>query len=130
MRTAGMFAELGEVRQGEPQPSIFDHVRDEPLPDADRVVAYLRGGHRLIDFMDISDDVFDSSRQVMGGPSILTDGDWYWRDDLAYYVEWHDVAPPDDFLALIRRRHYIVPDVAEQRLVELTDPAVAMMSWG
>ncbi len=125
-----MFKELGEVRSGEPQPSIFDNVLEESLPDADRVVAYLRGGHTLIDFMDISDDVFDKDRQVLGGPSIATDGDWYWRDDLTYYVQWHNVTPPAEFLTLIRERHYIVPEVSEERLIELTDPAVRMMSWG
>ena len=125
-----MFTELGEVRQDEPQPSIFDNVLAGPLPDADRVVAYLRGAYTLIDFMDISNDVFDNTRQVLGGPSVATDGDWYWRDDLAYYLQWHNVTPPGDFLALIRKRHYIVPDVPELRLIELTDPAVRMMSWG
>jgi hypothetical protein len=123
-----MFVELGRVKQDEPQPSIFDHVVAEPLPDADRVVAYLRAGHGLIDFMDISDDVFDPSRQILGGPSIHTDGDWYWRDDLAFYVQWHDVTPPADFLALIRQRHYIVPDVPDERLDKLTGPAVRMMA--
>ncbi|MFG1604133.1 hypothetical protein [Actinoplanes sp. NPDC049265] len=128
MRTAGMFAELGRVKQDEPQPSITDHVLASPLPDADRVVAYLRAGHRLLDFMDISDDVFDPSRQVLGGPSVLTDGDWMWRDDLAYYVEWHQVTPPPELLELIRRRHYIMPIVADDVLDALVEPAVRLMS--
>jgi len=123
-----MFVELGRVKQTEPQPSIFDHVLDAPLPDADRVVAYLRGGHGLIDFMDISDDVFDAERQILGGPSIHTDGDWYWRDDLAYYVQWHNVTPPPGFLALIRERHYIVPEVPDAIIDAMVEPAVRMMS--
>ena len=128
MRTAGMFVELGRVKQDGPQPSIHDSVLGETLPDAERVVGYLRGGHRLLDFMDISDDVFDSSQQVLGGPSVLTDGDWMWRDDLAHYVERHRVTPPAEFLALIRERHYIVPSVADEVLDGLVDPAVRLMS--
>jgi hypothetical protein len=128
MRTAGMFAELGPVKQAEPQPSIFDNRLDEPLPDVDRVVAYLRGGHKLMAFMDVADDVFDSSKQVMNGSSILTDGDWMWRNDIAYYVERHNVTPPPEMLELIRQRHYIVPDVPDDVLDALVEPAIQLMS--
>lgn len=128
LRTAGMFVELGRVKQEEPQPSIHEHVLAAALPDADRVVDYLRAGHRLLDFMDISNDLFDSSRQVLGGPSVLTDGDWMWRDDLAYYVQRHRVTPPGEFLDLMRRRHYIMPVVADEVLDALVEPAVRLMS--
>jgi len=127
MKTAGMFLELGGVKQDEPQPSILDHVGTEPLPDADRVVAYLRGGHRLIAMMDVQDDYFDPSQQVLSGSSVSTDGDWLWRDDLAYYVQRHNVTPPEDFLRLIRERHYIVPEVEEAVLDTAADEAERLM---
>src|SRR4051794_21031709 len=127
MKTAGMFIELGPVRQSEAQPSIHDSVSATPIPNADRIVAYLRGGHVLIDFMDVADDVFDTSRQILGGPSILTDGDWLWRDDLAYYVSRHNVSIPDEFLRLIEGRHYVVPDVDEQTLQKITAEAHHLM---
>ncbi len=127
MKTAGMFREFGSVKQAEPQESIFDHVSGEPLPDVDRVVAYLKGGHILIDFMDSAADVFDRSRQLLGGPTTLTDGDWLWRDDLAHYVRRHNVRLPDDFLRLIRERHYIVPDVDEAVLERATEEATRLM---
>jgi hypothetical protein len=128
MRTAGMFLEFGRVKQPEPQESIRDHVAPGPLPDVDQIVGYLRSGHVLIDFMDVADDVFDQSRQVLGGPTTLTDGDWLWRDDLAYYVEKHNVSVPADFLELIRQRHYAVPEVDEPVLDRIADEAVRLMS--
>jgi hypothetical protein len=122
-----MFREFGAVKQPEPQESIHDNVSPAPLPDVEKVVSYLKGGHVLIDFMDIRDDVFDKSRQIMGGPTTLTDGDWLWREDLAYYVQRHNVALPVDFLELIRQRHYVVPEVDEPTLEEITDVASHLM---
>jgi hypothetical protein len=122
-----MFIELGRVKQAEPQPSILDNVGREPLPDADRVVAYLRAGHGLIAMMDVQDDFFDRSQQVLSGSSVSTDGDWLWRDDLAHYVQRHNVTIPDEFLRLIRERHYIVPDVDEAVLDAAADEAEHLM---
>jgi hypothetical protein len=127
-KTAGMFIELGRVKQSAPQESILQNVADLPLPDVDQVVAYLKDGHVLIDFMDISDDVFDKSRQIVGGPSTMTDGDWIWRDDFAYYVARHHVIVPAEFLDLIRLRQYVVPDVDEPTLDRIADEAVHLMS--
>jgi hypothetical protein len=126
-KTAGMFREFGPIRSSEPQDSILASVAAEPLPDVDRVVAYLRAGHELIAMMDVQDDVFDGSQQVMNGSSIRTDGDWLWREDLAYYVRRHNVAVPAEFLRLIRGRHYIVPDLEESALGECGDEAVKLM---
>ena len=127
MKTAGMFSELGRVKQTAAQPSIRDNVGQAPLPDADRVVAYLNAGHDLIAMMDVQDDFFDSSRQVLGGSSVRTDGEWLWRDDLSYYVRRHDVRIPDDFLESIRRRHYIVPDLDDETLDRCADEAELLM---
>jgi hypothetical protein len=109
LRTAGMFLEFGPIRSDQPQDSIFNHVHEEGLPDLARVVGYLEAGHILIDTMDIADDPFDPARQLMNGSTVLTDGDWLWRQDFAYFVRRHHVAVPDDFLALIRERDYAVP---------------------
>src|SRR4051812_2227006 len=114
MKTVGMFTEFGPVKQSEPQDSIMAHISPAPLEDVEKVVAYLRAGHVLIDMMDIQDDVVDGAQeQLMNGSSIATDGDWLWREDLAYYVRRHNVELPPEFLQLIRQRNYVVPDVDE-----------------
>ena len=126
-KTAGMFIELGPVRSAERQDSILANVAPEPLADLDQVLAYLKAGHGLIAMMDLQDDVFDGSRQVMNGSSVRTDGEWLWREDLAYYVERHNVAIPGEFLDLIRRRGYLVPDLDELTLEECTVQAEHLM---
>mgnify|MGYP004490329077 CR=1 FL=1 len=118
-----MFVELGQGFHPDPELRIRDHIAPDPLRDADRVVAYLRAGHGLIDMMDLEDDPLDPARQVMNGSSILTDGEWLWRYDFAYYVSRHRVVVPEEFLAVIRARHYIVPDVSVERLIALTPDA-------
>ncbi|GIJ27415.1 hypothetical protein Vqi01_25770 [Micromonospora qiuiae] len=129
MRTAGMFVEFGPVRAPEPQPSIFDSVADSELPDLAQVVGYLNSGHILIDVMDVADDPFDPGQQVLNGSTVLTDGDWLWRKDLAYYVRRHRVAVPEEFLILIRDRDYAVPPRSVPELTACSRQARDLMFW-
>ncbi|HEX8632049.1 MAG TPA: hypothetical protein VF755_28145 [Catenuloplanes sp.] len=122
-----MFRELGHVGLDVVQESIFDKVMPADLPDLDDVVAYLNSGPRIIDMMDVADDVFDPSRQILNGSSIHTDGAWLWREDLAYYLKRHRVAVPDDLLALIRERTYVVPPLDEHALRECAPVAEDLM---
>lgn len=91
------------------------------------MVAYLQAGHDLIAMMDVQDDFFDSSRQVLGDSNVRTDGEWLWRDDLANYVRRHHVQIPDEFLESIRQRHYIVPEVDDETLDRCAAEAELLM---
>ncbi|MGW4545355.1 hypothetical protein ACWEN4_03135 [Streptomyces violaceorubidus] len=51
--------------------------------------------------------------------SLLTDGVWLWRDDLAYYVDRYHLALPGDFVAYVGELGYSPPEVPESRLVEI-----------
>ena len=77
---------------------------------------------------DIEQIVQGVQNGILGGPSTLTDGDWIWRDDFAYYVARHNVIVPAEFLDLIRQRRYVVPEVDEPTLERITDEAVRLMS--
>jgi hypothetical protein len=123
VRTAGMFVELGQTRHPEPPQSIADHIAAEPLEDADLVTQYLDNGYLLIDMMDVERDVLDPEQEILSGSSIMTDGEWLWRQDLSYYVRRHHVALPPDLLTTIRERRYTVPSVDEERLIALTGHA-------
>ncbi len=50
----------------------------------------------------------------------MTDGDWLWRQSLAFFVERRNVALPGDFLSLIRGRAYAVPDRSREELLAYT----------
>src|SRR3954464_4053302 len=120
VRTAGMFVELGQTRHPDPPQYIADHIGAEPLEDADQVTQYLSNGYLLIDMMDVERDVLDPEQEILNGSSILTDGEWLWRQDLSYYVRRHHVALPPDLLAAIRERQYTIPPVDEAQLIILT----------
>ncbi|SNY74066.1 hypothetical protein [Paractinoplanes atraurantiacus] len=123
MRTAGMFAELGQTRHPEPVESIADNIGAGPIEDAELVTRYLDNGYVLIDMMDVERDVLDPEQEILSGSSIMTDGDWLWRQDLSYYVRRHHVTLPPELLATIRERRYAIPPVDEERLVALTGDA-------
>jgi hypothetical protein len=123
VKTAGMFVELSQGFHPAPAQSIRDHLAPGPLPDVDAVVAYLAAGHPLIDMMDIENDPLDPARQVMNGSSVLTDGEWLWREDFSYYVRRHHVAVPEDLLIKIRSRGYVVPECSVEALTELAAEA-------
>ncbi|MER7165301.1 hypothetical protein ABT336_04370 [Micromonospora sp. NPDC000207] len=129
VQTAGMFLEFGPVRSAEPQRSILDSVADEELPDVARVVGYLDAGHVLIDVMDVAADPFEPTERVLNGSTVLTDGDWLWRKDLAYYVRRHRVTVPAEFLALIRERGYTVPARGVPELTACSQRARELMFW-
>ncbi|NEA39870.1 hypothetical protein G3I42_11405 [Streptomyces sp. SID11385] len=51
--------------------------------------------------------------------SLLTDGTWVWRLDLAHYVAHAHVRLPADFLSAVRARAYVPPEVDADRLTAL-----------
>jgi len=82
----GFYDEL-DNRSGRPNGSIRDAVRPVGEPDEADLVAYLDGGHVLIDVMEGGHDVITGSthRRSSGCSSLLTDGTWLWRQDFPHY---------------------------------------------
>ncbi|TFE38192.1 hypothetical protein E3E14_28695 [Streptomyces sp. ICN441] len=87
------------------------------VQDADR---YLRSGHPVLDVADSTPDIVDGSSRVTGASSVLTDGDWVWRWDLAHYVERHNVALPEPLAAQMRACSYRMPAVPHEELVAIS----------
>lgn len=78
--------------------SMREAVRKIPAVNEDEVVNYLRTGLPVIDVMERRLDVLDGSAVAETG-SILTDGQWYWREDLAHYVAKYHLDLDRAFLA-------------------------------
>lgn len=98
MQVVGVFRELTHCRSATHLPSIHD-VRNGLTREASVVMArYLRDGTPLVDVMEATPDPFDSAIFINGGPSLLSDGTWVWREDLAHYVECYLVGLPDEFV--------------------------------
>jgi hypothetical protein len=78
--------------------------------------------------MGVVDDVLGSGESIMGGGSLLTDGEWVWRGDLSFYVYQHHVVLPDEFRGKAESTGYTVPPVEQERLMLLTDEVQALRS--
>ncbi|MGI5182566.1 hypothetical protein ACQEVZ_40555 [Dactylosporangium sp. CA-152071] len=65
----------------------------------------------------------DGFPEMSGASSLLTDGVWVWRRDLAYYLRRYHVALPDEFRDHAARNGYLVPPMEPRRIVELQKEA-------
>ncbi|MFG3128992.1 hypothetical protein ACGFZU_14985 [Streptomyces tendae] len=120
VRTVGFFDELapgwGLLTDG----TIKDAVRSSADTDEHGLVAYLRRGSGICSEMGAQADVLDpEGPTLVSAGSLLTDGVWLWRDDLAYYVDKYHLVLPGDFVARARELDHRPPEVPESRLVEI-----------
>ncbi|MFE9188117.1 hypothetical protein ACFYL6_00760 [Micromonospora sp. NPDC007208] len=129
MKTVGFFRELGPNPAEVYVESIHSHVDAEPLPDALGVEDYLRRGHGLIDVMGAEIDVLGSGRRLVGGASVLTDGEWLWRDDLRFYLATYHVRLPTKFLETVRGNDYHVPDLSGDQLRLVGEKATRILGY-
>lgn len=113
-------------------PEAVDSVRSSlaaaARADEGGIVAYLLGGHMLFASMGAVEDVLGSGEHVLGGGSLLTDGEWVWRGDLWFYVSRHHVVLPDQFRAKAQVLGYTAPSVERDRLAALTDELWAVQA--
>ncbi len=108
MRRLGFFDEL--VGTDACDESMLAAVRSSPDESEAAVVAYLRTGVPVLDVMERRRDVLDATPVAETG-SLLTDGTWYWREDLAHYVSKYHLQLSDDFLSHVKAHDFQVPDL-------------------
>lgn len=110
MKCLGFFREFGG-----PDGPMVALVRETAAGDEERVVAYLRGGEVVLDVMELTPDVIDGSVLVESA-SLLTDGVWYWREDLPHYVAKYHLSIDANFLDEIASRDYATQRLSEGHL--------------
>ncbi|MEU8927299.1 hypothetical protein AB0D10_41345 [Kitasatospora sp. NPDC048545] len=126
----GFYDEL-DNRSGQPNGSIRDAVRPVGEPDEMDLVAYLDAGHVLIDVMEAGHDVITGSthRHSPGCSSLVTDGEWLWRQDFPHYVETHHVSLPDAFLEHVRGLNYRIPAVTVAQFAPHYNETMPLVGW-
>lgn len=101
MKAIGLFKELEP--HGHPGlPSIHDALGRLDPEVKDQVVSYLQSGQGVDDTLCSSRDPLDPTKSFPGGPSLVSDGEFVWREDLQYFVERYAVALDDEFVARAR----------------------------
>ncbi len=84
-----------------------------------RLVAfYLVQGQPVRHTMERRDDVLDGERIYLSG-GLLTDGEWYWRCDLAHYVLKYGMTMPESFLENAEANAWTPPHLADDHLAAL-----------
>jgi hypothetical protein len=112
LNRAGFFAEL---RHGGPGgPSLVQARQNAAHPDEQRILGYLRDGSMLVIAGVGLDDFFDSAKKGIAPLKILTDGEWLWPGDLAYYVREYHVALPAEFIEHMRKNGWRPPALSQQ----------------
>ncbi|WP_432016452.1 hypothetical protein [Streptomyces hydrogenans] len=116
-RFVGDFRELGHGRPD--GPSLHAAVRDEGCQDEQSLARYLREGAVLAATGTRVHDVLSPEHELIGGLSLLTDGQWFWTSDLAYYVERYHVTLDERFVQHARSRNWSPPQLTYDELVEI-----------
>lgn len=106
---------IGEFRElGFPHaPSMADAVEQLAEDVRATVERYIRNGLMVAAVPGSSPDVLDGEIHLVS-PSLLTDGTYLWREDLAHYVNKYGIALPEPFIshavAALRRPTGLTPD--------------------
>jgi hypothetical protein len=127
IRSVGFFSELSPGWGFPLDGSIKDFVNPAGEPDEPEMIAYLRNGVGIWSEMSAGPDVLDpEAPDLLGIGSLYTDGTWFWRHDLAYYLGKYHVSLPAEFVNHVRESHHEVPKVPESRLVEILTQDLGM----
>lgn len=75
-------------------------MQGEAYPEREKVISYLDAGVDCVMAPGLVCDVI--SGEVIGPLAMKTDGVWIWGSDLSVYVARYNIAPPAEFLDLVR----------------------------
>lgn len=93
------------------------------------VAGYLESGYPILDVMESTPDPLDKAAYVRGGPSLLTDGEWVWRHDLAHYVRNYRVHLPGAFMERMEESEFEVRAVDLEALRLLSVAAIERLGY-
>ena len=85
-------------------PSMRDSMEIRPYEGMDKIAEYLKnGGQELGICMRPSKDCFTGERMPKAYCTFYGDGEYCWKDSLAYYVEKYNLRLPRQFEEHVRR---------------------------
>lgn len=93
MKIASLWKRQGDVSELKPD---LGRCGDEELKE--RLLAFLEGGGLVLHSPGRFEDRLDPSRPPAVPLGYVTDGDWIWPLELAYYLEQHDILPQQEML--------------------------------
>jgi hypothetical protein len=106
LRLVGFFRELPH---GLPDgPSLRESLGSTHASEPE-ILEYLRNGTMMVASPGMVGDVLGNPQVPVAAPHILTDGEWAWSGDLAYYVGKYHVRLPAEFVRHMEANGWRVP---------------------
>ena len=94
MKSLSKFKEFGS----KDAPSLKNLFNEEPYPEKNTVILYLKSGKVLGGALRYDKDAFTKCFiEQRHTPCIFTDGEYSWSSELPYYVEKYNVRLPKEF---------------------------------
>ncbi|MDY3972720.1 MAG: hypothetical protein SOZ28_08460 [Clostridia bacterium] len=85
-----------ELFQDENLTYIKQHTSDTPFEGKERIVKHLRNGKVLACAAGRAKDVL-TGESIKGELTFMTDGEFEWRSDIAYYVDKYNLRLSNEF---------------------------------
>lgn len=101
MRIASLWRQSGEELELKP-----DLERSEDAELKQRILGFLGGGGSVLRSPGLREDRLDRSRPDAVPLGYLSDGEWIWPLELAYYLEQHGILPEREFREHMQQRDY------------------------
>lgn len=89
-----------ELEPGRNFPKLADAIEKEAYPHKNRVVEFLQNGTVELARASRARDIF-SGELIPAEVLVMSDGEFYWSNTLAWYVDKYNLRLPGDFEAHI-----------------------------
>lgn len=86
-----------EIYNDHSLPSLKDNISENPTPDKDLILKYLKSGKIVAVSPSFITDVI-SGKKTKNQLMMMTDGVFEWRSDIVYYFDKYNLKLPDDFI--------------------------------
>lgn len=97
MKEVKSLIQYEDLCPGRGYPSLYDSMSEEPIPDKEKVLAYLNSGFELKnETVSLRHDVFTGL--PIGLRAYYTDGEWEWTNELIYYFSKYNIQLPAEFI--------------------------------
>ena len=115
MQFIGLYRELGRGISDQVR-SIREDIGFIEHEIAEKIASYLASGIPVLDSMEATIDPLDKSVFTPGGSSLLSDGFWVWRYDLAYLIVKYRLRLPEQFIQHAIEKRIVDPNIESKIL--------------
>ncbi|MFE2995140.1 hypothetical protein ACFXG4_09045 [Nocardia sp. NPDC059246] len=105
LKPVGIYREMYRTVREE-LPSMRDSYVRHPIADRKLVSEYMKAGTPVFDVPGEVSDLLDTAKAILGGMSLVSDGEWIWRVDSIHYLENYALEIPAEFLDHVRGLSY------------------------